>query len=155
MTLEIVTSTKIVSVVNGKRRTMRRFNVPVIIPADIEHHIKSYFPDVANEVTCELRTPENWVQFIKNIPEINRGQQGWIASIIWYAFGGESNNALHKYYKSFDNETEMWTGGIDGIIALLDKHGISKKTNSFARDREKIRDHKLGELIEEVSHYVK
>ena len=50
--LEIQTTTKIVSIVNGKKQTLRRFNVPVIIPADIEHHIKSYFPDVANEVIC-------------------------------------------------------------------------------------------------------
>ena len=154
MTLEIVTSTKIVSVVNGKRRTMRRFNVPVIIPADIEHHIKSYFPDVENEVTCELRSPSNWVQFIKNIPDISRGQRGWIASIIWYAFGGESNNALHDYYKDFDNETEQYHGSVDDIIKILDKHGVSKKTNHIAADREKIRDFKMKELIEEVSHYV-
>ena len=153
MTLEIVTSTKIVSTVNGKRKTMRRFNVPVIIPADIEHHIKSYFLDVANEVTCELRTPENWVQFIKNIPDITEGQRGWIASIIWYSFGGESNNVLHKYYKSFSSE-ESWAGSVDDIIKILDRYGVSKKTNHFAAEREKLRDFLMKELIEEVSHYV-
>ena len=155
MSIEIVTSTKIVSILNGKRRTMRRFTVPVVIPADIEHHIRTYIPDVRNEVRCIDRTPENWVQFIKNIPDISRGQRGWIASIIWYSFGGESDNSLHKYYKSFSNETEAWTGKVDDIMRLLDKHGISKKTNPYAAEREKIRDAKLQELIEEVSHYVK
>lgn len=154
MTIEIETSTKIVSVVNGKKRTLRRFNVPVIIPADIETHIKSYFPDVANEVLCEERSPEAWVFFIDSIPDISRGQRGWITSIIWYAFGGEGNTALHDYYKTFENETEQFSGSIDDIIALLDKHGVSKKTNYLAADREKIRDAKMLELIEEVSHYV-
>ncbi len=154
MTLEIQTTTKIVSVVNGKKRTLRRFNVPVVIPADIEHHIKSYFPDVANEVICEERSYEAWVLYIDSIPDVTRGQRGWIASIIWYAFGGEANNALHTYYKSFENEVEQYVGQIDDIIALLDKHGISKKTNYLAADREKLRDAKMKELIEEVSHYV-
>ena len=155
MSIEIITSTKIVSIENGKRRTMRRFNVPVIIPADIEHHIASYIPDVKNEVRCITRTPENWVQFIKNIPNITRGQRGWITSIIWYAFGGESDNVLYDYNRSFENETEQWTGKVDDIIRILDDHGVSKKTNHLAADREKIRDAKLKELIEEVSHYVK
>ncbi len=154
MTVKIETTTKIVSVVNGKKRTLRRFNVPVIIPADIEAHIKSYFSDVEKEITCEERSPEAWVLYIDAIPNITRGQRGWIASIIWYAFGGEANTALHDYYKSFDNEVEQYVGQIDDIIALLDKHGVSKKTNYLAADREKLRDAKMKELIEEVSHYV-
>ncbi len=152
--IEIETTTKIVATIGGKKRTLRRFKVPVIIPADIETHIKSYFPDVTNEALCEERTPYAWVDFIQNIPDISRGQRGWIASIIWYAFGGEGDTELHEYYKTFENETEQFHGSIDEIIAILDKHGVSKKTNYLAADREKIRDAKLKELIEEVSHYV-
>ncbi len=152
--IEIETTTKIVTTIGGKKRTLRRFKVPVIIPADIETHIKSYFPDVANEAMCEERTPYAWVDFIQNIPDITRGQRGWIASIIWYAFGGEGDTSFHEYYKTFDNETEQYHGSLDDIIKILDKHGVSKKTNYIARDREAVRDHKLLELIEEVSHYV-
>ncbi len=152
--LEIQTTTKIVSIVNGKKRTLRRFNVPVVIPADIEHHIKSYFPDVANEILAIERTPEQWVEFINNIPNISRGQRGWIASIIWYGFGGEGDTELYKYYKSFDNETEQYSGCLDTVLKILDKHGVPKKVCNLAADRERYREYKMKELIQEVSRYV-
>ena len=109
---------------------------------------------MANEVICTERTPEAWVEFIKAIPDISRGQRGWIASIIWYAFGGEGNTELHTYYKSFDNETEQYSGCLDTVLKLLDKHGVSKKVCHLAAEREKLREYKLKMLISEVSRYV-
>ncbi len=144
--IDIVTTTKIQATIKGKKRTLRMWRLPIHVPIIFSKHIKTYLKDAKNEALCDLRTPEEWVDFIRST-SMTPEMRGWVTSVIWWHFGsGGGNDALYDYHKSF-GDINQHKFNVDEMVKQLDKMGISKVCNKIAAEREKKRDSKLEMII--------
>ena len=145
--IDIVTTTKIQATIDGKKRIVRLWRLPIPVPAIIKKHLRSYFKDAKNEALCDTRTPEEWVKFIGSF-KMSPDMRAWVTSVIWFHYGGGGDCELYKYYKSFGV-----LGNTTGIrykkelLAQLDEMGISKVANDLAAEREKKRNLKLSKIL--------
>lgn len=145
--IDIVTTTKIQATVDGKKRIIRMWRLPIPVPAIIKEHLKTYFKDAKNEALCETRTPVEWVEHIQSFA-MSMDLRAWVTSVIWFHYGGSGNHELFEYYKSFEALGKV-TSGRDRkeLLEQLEKMGISKVVNNLAADREKRRDSKLKKIV--------
>ena len=97
--IDIVTTTKIQATIKGKKRTLRMWRLPIHVPVIFTKHLRSYLKDAKNEAICDLRTPEEWVEYIKSFT-MTTEMRAWVTSVIWWHFGTGCDNALYVYYKS-------------------------------------------------------
>ncbi len=145
--IDIVTTTKIQATIDGKKRTIRLWRLPIPIPAIIRKHLRSYFKDAKNEALCETRTPEEWVKFIGSF-KMSLEMRAWVTSVIWFHYGGDDDSELYMYCKSFGVLGNTTGGrGKKELLAQLDEMGISKVANDLAADREKRRNLKLSKIL--------
>ncbi len=146
VTLEIITTTKIQATINGKKRTMRLWRLPIPTPNIFVKHLKTYFKDTENEAICESRTPKKWVDFIKSF-NMSLGMRAWVTSVIWWHYGKGNSDILYDYYKSFDGLNGWNNGNKQKLLKQLDLMGISKVANELAAERENRREVKLKKII--------
>ncbi len=141
---EIVTTTKIQATIDGKKRTLRMWRLPVFVPISFKNHLKTYFKDAKNEVLCETRTSDEWVDYIKSF-KMPHDLRAWVTDVIWWHYGGEGTNSLFQYHRSL-----KFSGSHRDkkeLLDQLDKMGVSKVANDLAADREKRRDTKLKKIL--------
>jgi hypothetical protein len=143
----LVTTTKIQVTVDGKKRTVRMWRLPIHIPAIIEKHLLTYLKDAKNEILCELRIDSEWVDYIKSF-DMPLGMRAWVTSVIWWHYGNSKDDLLYEYYRSFDGLNDVRTIRKQKLLEQLDLMGISKVANGLAQDRESRRNHKLTKLLE-------
>lgn len=134
--LKIVSTIKIQTIEKGKKTTRRRFNFDVELPSELEDIICSHVSDVWCEVKAEERTPEDWVSLIKEHTD-EPYLRGWAASIIWFKYGGNDNNALYKLSKSYKHG--QCKHRVKTMDTLLDKMGCPRFVCEAADTREKYR----------------
>ncbi len=132
--LNIVSTIKIQTVMNGKKTTRRRFNFNVELPSELEDVIFSHVTDVWNEVKAELRTPDEWVLLLNRFTNSNT-LRSWAASIIWFKYGGNSNNRLYKLTKEYEPNEHTFKE----VTALLERMGCPRFICEASAVREKDR----------------
>lgn len=144
--IEIVTTTKIQATIDGKKRTLRMWRLPVYIPMRFRKHLETYFNDAKNETLCEARTSDEWVDYIKSF-DMSLDIRAWVTSVIWWHYGGEGTTSLYCYHRSFKDILQAPQRPKKVLLAQLNKMGISKVANDLAADREKRRDSKLKKIL--------
>lgn len=142
--LKIVNTVKIQSVKNNRKTTRRRFNFEVKLPEELEDIVKSYFDDVVNEILAEQRSPEDWVKLIET-HIISKQLQGWIASIIWWVYGGDNDNVLYELSKSYDHWDCKYK--IADVKQRLDDLHCPRFVCEEAAKREKKRNKEMKEYL--------
>ncbi len=143
--IDVVTTTKIQAIVDGKKRTIRMWRLPLHIPSLFANHIKTYIKDAKNEALCESRSSEEWIEFIKSF-SMSTPLRAWVTSVIWWHFGGGNDDILYDYYKSFKHI--KLPKDKKKLFNELERMGISKVANGVAADREKERNSKLKKIID-------
>ncbi len=142
--LKIVNTIKIQTIKNGKKTTRRRFNFDVELPSELEDIICSHVSDVWKEVQAEQRTPEAWVDLIGAFTQ-SKQLRGWAASVIWFKYGGETDNVLYRLTKSYDHSKCKLK--VSTLITLLEKMGCPRFINEDAAIREKDRRKELKKYV--------
>ena len=144
--IDIVTTTKIQATIDGKKRTMRLWRLPIPIPNIFAKHLRTYVEDVRNEAICESRTPQEWIDFIKSFP-MSTELRGWVTSVIWWHYGKGNSDILYDYYRSFDGLNGWNNGNKQKLLKQLELMRISKTANELALERDKRREVKLSKII--------
>ena len=144
--VDIVTTTKIQAIINGKKRTLRMWRLPIPVPIIMRKHLKTYINDAKNDLICSLRTPQEWIDYIKSF-SMKIGLRGWVTSTLWFHYGSGSDDVFYDYYRSFDGVNEYINGDKQGLWEQFDKMGISKVANGLALDREIRRNLKLDKIL--------
>ncbi len=143
---EIVTTTKIQATIKGKKRTLRMWRLPIPIPVIIRKHLKTYFDDSVNETLCNLRTPEEWVEYIKSFVMSSYSLRGWVTSVIWWHYGSGGDDVFYEYYRLFDGLNQK-QGDKRKLQEQLDKMKIGRVANELAAEREARRNVKLNKIL--------
>ncbi len=142
---EIVTTTKIQTFIKGKKRTLRMWRLPVPVPVIIRKHLKTYFKDSKNETLCNLRTPQEWIDYIESF-KMSLSLKAAVTSIIWWHYGGGGNDVFYEYYRNFDGLNQR-QGDKQVLHEQLDKMGIGRVANDLAAEREARRNVKLDKIL--------
>ena len=144
--VDIVTTTKIQAIINGKKRTLRMWRLPIPVPIIMRKHLKTYINDAKNDLICNMRTPQEWIDYIKSF-SMKIGLRGWVTSVLWFHYGSGSDDMFYDYYRSFDGLNEYINSDKQVLWKQLDKMGISKVANGLALEREIRRNLKLDKIL--------